>query len=99
MTLKMAWLTLLIHIKLIAHCAVIYASTLFNIQIILTSFYTFFLYSLYSCISFTYFLMKLDPVNELPHQTPEIRKISTSMIAMHPWLESHECYVIQHLGV
>ena len=43
--------------------------------------------------------MKLDPVNELPHQTPEIRKISTSMIAMHPWLESHECYVIQHLGV
>ena len=84
MTLKMAWLTLLIHIKLIAHCAVIYASTLFNIQIILTSFDTFFLYSLYSCISFTYFLMKLDPVNELPHQTPEIRKISTSMIKMHP---------------
>ena len=99
MTLKMAWLTLLIHMKLIAHCVVICASTLFNIQIILTSFDTIFLYSLVYCISFTYFLMKLDPVNELPHQTPQITKISTSMMAMHPWLESHECYVIQHLGV
>ena len=81
----MTFKTLLIHIRLIAHCVVIYASTLFNIQIILTSFDTFFLYSLlFSCISFTYFLMKLDPLNELRHQTPEIRKISTSMFGMHP---------------
>ena len=43
--------------------------------------------------------MKLDPVNnELPQETPEIRNISTSMISMHPWLESHECYAIKHLG-
>ena len=69
----MAWLTLLIQIKLIAHYAVIYASTLFNIQIILTSFDAFFLYSLFSCLSWSvwfssiWFLLQIENWNSKIH--------------------------------